>query len=234
MRLRVLSDLHLELEPLQLERSIEDVVLLPGDIGHRTDGLNWADRLSQKIDRPVVMIAGNHEFYSVRESPAATVRSTLDALHSAAARTAGRVTFLESEVVVRFIGTTLWTDFALLGEPALATLIAAQTMNDYRRIYRNPESNITALEVVRTHFAYRKFIAEALASPFAGQTVVITHHSPSGRSVAGRYADPRVAPSYASNLDELVAQSGAALWVHGHIHISQDYRIGDTRVVCNP
>jgi predicted phosphodiesterase len=35
-------------------------------------------------------------------------------------------------------------------------------------------------------------------------------------------------------LDELVARSGAALWIHGHTHVSQDYRIGNTRVICNP
>jgi Icc-related predicted phosphoesterase len=25
-----------------------------------------------------------------------------------------------------------------------------------------------------------------------------------------------------------------ALWVHGHVHNSCDYRVGATRVVCNP
>ena len=38
----------------------------------------------------------------------------------------------------------------------------------------------------------------------------------------------------ASNLDEIVENSGAALWLHGHTHVSQDYWIGSTRVVCNP
>lgn len=38
----------------------------------------------------------------------------------------------------------------------------------------------------------------------------------------------------ASNLDDLVEASGAVLWVHGHTHASCDYRIGRTRVVCNP
>lgn len=41
-------------------------------------------------------------------------------------------------------------------------------------------------------------------------------------------------PAYASNLDELVASSGAALWIHGHTHFPVDYRIGKTRVVSNP
>ena len=65
-------------------------------------------------------------------------------------------------------------------------------------------------------------------------TVVLAHHPPSRRSIGGRYADDALSPAYASNLDELVENSGAALWVHGHTHISRDYRIGATRVVCNP
>jgi Icc-related predicted phosphoesterase len=238
MKLRVLSDLHLEFGDLELERSTEDVVLLAGDIGISTDGIIWADRLSRRFDRPVVIIAGNHEFYSPRQGPPHALRSTLDALHDAAAQTAGRVTFLESEIVViggvRFVGTTLWTDFALLGEPMLAMRIAEQTMSDYRRIYRNPETLITALGVARTHFAYRKFIADTLAVPFAGPTVVMTHHPPSNQSIAGYYSADHLAPAYASNLDDLVAQSGAALWLHGHIHVSQSYHVGSTRVVCNP
>src|SRR5262249_20670418 len=134
----------------------------------------------------------------------------------------------------RFIGTTLWTDFALLGEPALGMVLAEQMMNDYAMVYRSPESPIKPLEVARTHFAYRKFIADAAAVPFAGPTVVLTHHAPSAKSIAGIYADDRFAPAYASNMDDVVARSDATLWLHGHIHVSQDYRIGTTRVVCNP
>lgn len=42
------------------------------------------------------------------------------------------------------------------------------------------------------------------------------------------------APTYASDLEELVARSRARLWVHGHIHAVSDYQIAETRVVCNP
>jgi hypothetical protein len=41
-------------------------------------------------------------------------------------------------------------------------------------------------------------------------------------------------PAFCSDLSELVANSGAALWVHGHTHASCDYFAGQTRVVCNP
>lgn len=40
--------------------------------------------------------------------------------------------------------------------------------------------------------------------------------------------------AYASNLEALIEARGPALWVHGHIHTSSDFRIGATRIVCNP
>ena len=35
---------------------------------------------------------------------------------------------------VRFVAATLWTDFAVTGNPVLAQVIAHQMMNDYRCI----------------------------------------------------------------------------------------------------
>ena len=40
--------------------------------------------------------------------------------------------------------------------------------------------------------------------------------------------------AYVSDHDQLVSKSGASLWIHGHVHASSDYVLGDTRVVCNP
>ena len=40
--------------------------------------------------------------------------------------------------------------------------------------------------------------------------------------------------AYYSNMTELMFDKKPALWVHGHVHASFDYMMGDTRVVCNP
>ena len=32
----------------------------------------------------------------------------------------------------------------------------------------------------------------------------------------------------------LIEERQPALWVHGHTHDSCDYRVGNTRVICNP
>jgi Icc-related predicted phosphoesterase len=62
----------------------------------------------------------------------------------------------------------------------------------------------------------------------------VTHHAPSLQSVADPYKRDLVSAAFASPLDSLVAASKAKLWLHGHVHHACDYRIGDTRVLCNP
>ena len=80
----------------------------------------------------------------------------------------------------------------------------------------------------------RFWLQEALREQFDGKTIVVTHHLPHPRSVHEQYADDPVTPAFCSDLSQLVENSGAALWVHGHSHTSCDYLAGDTRVVCNP
>jgi len=147
---------------------------------------------------------------------------------------------------VRFLGATLWTDFLLFGEEmrAAAEEVCRDTVTDFRAIRTarsgaNLERGIDwttatlpASAVQRRHQKTREWLAAELDKPFAGSTVVVTHHLPSKRSVAERFADDLTSAAYASNLDGLMGKS--ALWIHGHAHDSFDYRIATTRVVCNP
>jgi len=56
--------------------------------------------------------------------------------------------------------------------------------------------------------------------------------APSMLSVSDQYSTDPVFASFASRLDDLVAQSD--IWIHGNMHDSFDYRIGKCRVICNP
>ena len=105
MRLHILSDLHLSVAPLAIPDVDADVTILAGDISRPAQAIEWAKQLS----RPVIYVAGNHEFYG------ATLAGTLAELRRLTAGT--QVHLLERGAVVidgvRFIGTTLWTDLAL-------------------------------------------------------------------------------------------------------------------------
>jgi len=61
-------------------------------------------------------------------------------------------------------------------------------------------------------------------------------HHPKGRTLCMVSTRERqvIHAAYASDLEAFVESCGAALWIHGHIHRRNQYRIGRTRVVCNP
>jgi len=136
---------------------------------------------------------------------------------------------------VRFLGSILWTDFALFGEADrfFAMQQARLQMTDFS-IIQNNSQRFTPEDAIRLHTASRDWLTDMLAEPFDGKTVVVTHHAPSSQSVHPRYANDLLTPAFASKLENLMEGDRAALWIHGHMHESYDYEIYGTRVACNP
>lgn len=60
----------------------------------------------------------------------------------------------------------------------------------------------------------------------SGKTAIISYHAPSIKIIAFEYKKDILSADYASNLDTLVDESRAALWIHEHIHSQLDYQIG--------
>jgi predicted phosphohydrolase len=191
--------------------------------------VQWALRAFPQ--QQVLYVLGNHEYYR---------HATPKLLTDIKQATAGtNLHVLENDAVVidgvEFLGCTLWADFRLFGgDPRLAGSEAQQVMNDYRVIRVSPAfRRLRAADSAAMHAQSVNWLRQRRAAP-ARRRVVITHHAPSKRSLPPEKSDDIVRAAYASNLDELVRDSGASLWVHGHIHTYQDYMIGVTRVLCNP
>ena len=106
-------------------------------------------------------------------------------------------------------------------------------MTDYL-VIRNHGRPFTPNQSMALHRVSREWLAGALAKPFDGPTVVITHHAPSSRSVHAKYAGDLLSAAFASNLESLMGKDRTAFWLHGHVHHSFDYELRGTRVVCNP
>lgn len=237
-RILLMSDLHIEFGDLVVPKVPADVAVLAGDIYVGLPAARWSGELAARLGMPIVQIAGNHEHYNTLFRSGRHFERTIKGLRAAAATSPGRVVFLERETAVvagvRFVGCTLWTDFELYGDPSEAMAHADFGMTDFHTIAYRPGVRFTPNDARREFLRGRRFLTEELAKPFDGPTVVVTHHLPSLRSVAPQFKDDALNPAYASHLDALVEGSGAELWIHGHTHSSCDYRIGRTRVVCNP
>ncbi|MBN3856115.1 metallophosphoesterase [Paraburkholderia sp. Ac-20340] len=244
MKIRVLSDLHLEHdEPNLIPHADADLVVLAGDIHNHGLGLRWAAETFDPLV-PVIYVPGNHEYYDGE-------LGALEAAMRDAAASLDNVHFLNNAVYVdpaqrfRVLGTTLWADFELFGadDAAREAAIAAalRVMLDFKGLIQLswPASvdglarDFTPADSLALHAQARAWLEKELAKPFAGKTVVVTHHAPHRLSLAARYANDPVSAGFVSDLGALVG-APAALWIHGHTHTCFDYTVNGTRVVCNP
>lgn len=245
VRCLVMSDLHNEFElrkqnpgpDVSRLKGNVDIVLLAGDIDISDKAVDYANRLYEELQCEVILVAGNHEFYHANRS------RVLRELRRAAGNSP--VHFLDNDaayleirnIKVRVLGCTLWTDYELHGAktcaPSVMSEIADQ-LNDHYIIYETEKRTFSPDDALKVHEESRAWLVTEFSKMFSGLTVVMTHHAPSEKSVPARFLNDLITPAFASNLDKLVEQSGAALWVHGHTHDSFDYFIGSTRVVCNP
>ena len=231
VRIRVLSDLHLEFRSWIPPDIPTDVVVLAGDIHVGDEGIRWGRR--QFPDSEVIYVPGNHEFYG------GEMEDVLERMRETA-RTAG-VHLLDADSIdiqgVRFLGATLWTDFALDGQQektvARAMAIAESAMVDYRAIRYKGEVSLSPVDTLQLHRLHAGWLRHELSKPFPGQTVVVTHHLPHAMSIHEKYQRSPLNPAFASDLSELVREP-VSLWIHGHTHESMDYLLAGTRVVCNP
>jgi predicted phosphodiesterase len=229
--LNILSDVHLSQGPLNLPATDADLVILAGDVGRPAAAASWASNFA----KPVLYVPGNHEFYGD------SIEGTVRALRQLCLETSIRVLHNDEVVVggVRFLGTTLWTDFKIFGEGATQAAVMAQairSMRDFSRIHADETSALpfTPSDAAALFTLQAAWLASRLAEPFAGPTVVITHHAPSRRSIHPRFADSSLNACFVSDAEHLLDGRRVRLWIHGHTHDSFDYMLNGTRVVCNP
>jgi len=241
LKIRVLSDLHLENdEPDAIAHADADLVVLAGDIHNHALGLRWA---AETFDPsvPVVYVPGNHEYYDgefgALEAAMRDAAGQTDHVHFL-----NNATYVDPDGRFRVLGTTLWTDFTLFGADEAtrgAALDAARrVMVDFRGAIQlswpgEASRDFTPDDTLALHARSRAWLAEQVAKPFDGRTIVVTHHAPHRLSLAQRYADDLVSAGFINHLPELVREP-VALWVHGHTHTSFDYTTDGARVVCNP
>jgi len=231
VRLHVLSDLHLEHGPVMPPGVEADVVILAGDIGAGTRGVERARAWAR--GRPVLYVAGNHEFYGH------AMPGLIDDLRDAAAGSSVHV--LENDQVrldgVRFLGCTLWSDFDFDGPEHRAQSMAVcdRVVSDYKQITFGPaRRGLTARDTRTLHLASRRWLATRLAQPHDGPTVIVTHHAPVIQTRPPVRALRALAGAFASDLTDLMGADRVALWIFGHTHRVTDLKRRGTRVLSNP
>jgi len=257
MRIQLISDLHLENYPdfMPCAAPAVDLLILAGDVGSYQQGslLKGDDfglsRFSPR--RPaaewprVFYLPGNHEFDALDyDATYRRLRATCEILG---------IEWLERETITvgttRFIGTTLWSDFEALSR--LKSAIAEQEKalhKAYRAANFYLSKNTTlrngkpmlAEDIRSLAHECQHWLRAALAAPFAGITVTVTHFAPTLDSADPRYGLAPGTAGFCNALDDLLPLSD--IWMHGHLHCANDFvasgvRDGkpfSCRVVANP
>ena len=231
MKLNILSDLHVGYSALDTPLNDADVIVLAGDVAAPRQAAQWAMRL----DKPVIYVLGNHEFYgSSIDAAAAEMKRLCAGTH---------IHVLDNDEViidgVRFLGSTLWTDFMLFGdgtERTAAIVEAQRLMRDFSRIRMDTATGalFTPDDSAALFQRNAKWLNRCLDTPHAGTTVVVTHHAPSRRSIHPRFAGSLLNACFVSDAERVAGAGRAQWWIHGHTHDSFDYVLNGTRVICNP
>jgi predicted phosphodiesterase len=240
LKIQLLSDIHLETHPHWRAVPVPgaDLLVLAGDIGSYQSGSRLAgddfglEHFSplHGWPTPVLFVPGNHEYDAL----------DFDAAHERLRSTCARlgIHWLERQTLVlggvRFVGTTLWTDFDALGSDEKSRNKAFRAANYYlQKTGGTRDAQPWLAEGIRQQaLACQAWLHAALAQPFDGSTVVVTHFAPSLHSADPRYGRTPGTAGFCNALDALLPQ--AQLWLHGHLHAPSDYVHSGCRVVANP
>ena len=213
MKIRVLSDLHLELHPLSNLNfnNQADVVILAGDIGNPFESsyVHLLRKLSL-THAQVIVITGNHEYYNhtIEEVEVRMRKLCSDNIH-----------YLQKDVFiyqdVKFIGCTLWS--------AIKDESLCKYMNDFTWI-----KDFTFDQYCKLHEDHKLWLEEELTKPH-DKICVITHHLPLIRLTDVEYIDHPLNSFFASDIDV----KGADYWCYGHTHKANHIKMG-CAFYCNP
>jgi len=230
MKIRLLSDLHTEFRMPYKTHAIseyrgEDVLVLAGDIA--SGSTNTMDVIKHFLNLgfpEIVYVPGNHEYYGGDfddfNTKMADKCAKLDRVHFL---NPGTVTIKD----VKFVGGTLWTNFA---DNPFSQSAAKRGINDFRVI-----KGFDVNRCAQTYYQHLDYIKDQYEQRGDSKVVVVTHFLPARECIAPRFRGANLLNDYfANDLGEYISNMTDTVWLFGHTHDSTDILLGDTRVVANP
>jgi len=264
MRIKLVSDLHLEFSDINIQNDNNyDVLILGGDIMIAQDLHDHPELVNTSDQRAIAAGTGlgrrqeraqrfrdflkrcsfqfPHVIYIMgnHEFYNGKFYAGIDHMRDEVAKFPN-IYMLEQDTKiiddVVFVGGTLWTN---MNKRDPLTMHAIEgMMNDFRIIRNDFRSYapMSALDVAVRHDKTLQYIKLILDQNKDKKCVVVGHHSPSFQSVHEIYKDQTLMNGgYSSDLSEFILDHPQiVLWTHGHTHHPFDYMIGKTRIVCNP
>jgi predicted phosphodiesterase len=231
MKIRLLSDLHLEGYPYYYEYAGEDVVVLAGDIHTQGRHKFILDQIPTAVQ--ILFVPGNHEYYGAVFETANEYFKELENKYS-------NFKFLNNESItirdVDFFGGTMFTDWELDNDTWTAKQRAKNGVADFNWISKIGRDGIERMwnpeDHLQQHLVFRDNLVQWLVPGAAFKRVVISHFVPHPNGSDPKYAGSALNPYFLCDMREHMKDVN--IWLYGHTHCSRDFMEGDTRLVCNP
>jgi Icc-related predicted phosphoesterase len=220
--IQVMSDIHVEFFRHDFQRWFDgldatgvDILVLAGDIDV---GLRLYETLKAFCAKwpQVVFVAGNHEYYQSSPQEIRQLRELL-------CKELPNLTWLDNKPAivdgVRFVGGTLWFRKAV----------------DIPRHVQERMNDFHVIKDLEPWVYDENLRCEAILRGKAKDAhVVVTHHIPSHQGVAQRYKSDPLTHYFCHDLTDLIETAQPPVWIFGHTHTSFDFKIGESRLLCNP
>jgi Icc-related predicted phosphoesterase len=218
LKIQIVSDLHTEFLPTNKQeafcRSLQtdaNAIILAGDVCSHNRLIFILSIFSEMYEH-VIYVNGNHELYGTH----------IDTLRAKKSQLPENVHWLDNNTVTinnqRFIGCTLWFPFDPLNQ------LYEHGMNDFRSIFN-------FLEYV---YKENQNSVEYLTNNIQENDIVVTHYLPSNKSVNWKYFDSPLNRFFVCEMDDVIENTKPSYVIHGHSHCKSNYKIGSTRIICNP
>jgi len=230
MRLRYLSDLHLEfIKPNKIKQFIEnikpnfdEICILAGDIGNPYDNnynifMNYINESFKKT----FIIAGNHEYYNKSK----TIIEIEEYMNNYFTEF-NNITFLNNNFEIYddhcFIGTTLWSKIT---NPSYK-------INDVYNI-----KDFDYLKYNRLNMIAIDFLEDAIQNN--NNNIIITHHVPLYDLIDVKYKTLKMLPYnqwFYCDMNDLIEnnKNNIKCWFYGHTHTLAYNLINNIPFCCNP
>jgi hypothetical protein len=215
-----------------------DLLVLAGDIGriHSTRNvspLSYAEQAAALLGSKVILVPGNHEYYrgSFDEDRAALLTTTTPGV---VVLDRGEAMVRGSSRALRVLGATLWTDYAVTRAPEQAMAVIERQFHDHRLIRLGGSLPFLPKDALAEHQLSRAWLANKLAEPHDGPTLVVTHHVPHSAACHPTHGLNELSPAFCSDCDDLIAAASSAgvhAWIFGHHHWSHALEMSRVRLL---
>lgn len=228
MKFGICSDLHLEFiqnKNTRLEKFLSkkfEYLIIAGDLSVKTRFIEHFEYIS-KFNKKIIFIPGNHEYY---QSSIEEMSKNFKRLQEMNLKT---FFYLDNDILdigdIRIIGSTGWgTNIDKYCVRMLADFHLIKELIQDPLNYQNWYSDSLAFferELERAKEENKKVIC-------------VSHNAPSMKSVHREYFGSPINQCFSNNWDHLIEKYQPLFWIHGHTHKYFKYKIGKTKIICNP